>query len=274
MKMPMPLSASRTRTRNQTAAMLLYVQNGKVVVKPPTPTLQQSRSFLTPNISFRRLRTIVSLSFLLMILLALFMQQALATGTLQRLGGLNFFSYAQFTSTDIQTVAHSASAVNASHELVRISQLDPMQYNSSSEFNTWAYSACSAASMTEVFDAWGRHLRITDVLSIESQIGAITPALGLLDPSGIQQTAAQFGFKTNWSNSWTLDAVIQTADSGKPVIVSFPPDRYDGGHILVVTGGDSNNVYLADTSLWNRHSLTHDQFLNWWEGFAAVVTPA
>ena len=277
MKMPVSLSASRPQ--NQTTSMLLYVQDGMVVVNPK-PTLQTSKQTnvaLTPtsNFSYRRMRTIVSLSFLLMILLALFVQQGLASGTLQRLGsGLSFFSYAQFTSTDIQAAPHTIPNMNASQQLLRISQLDPAQYNSSSEYNTWAYSACSAASMTEVFDAWGRHFRITDVLTVESRIGAITPDLGLLDPSGIQLTASQFGFKTNWGNSWSLDAVINTANSGKPVIVSFPPDRYDGGHILVVTGGDSNYVYLADTSLWNRHSLTRDQFLNWWEGFAAVVTPA
>jgi predicted double-glycine peptidase len=67
--------------------------------------------------------------------------------------------------------------------------------------------------------------------------------------------------------------VINTANTGKPVIVSFPPDRYAGGHLLVVTGGDSNNVYLADSSLWNRRVLTRGQFLQWWAGYAAVVTP-
>lgn len=278
MKMPVSLSASGPQ--DQTSSMLLYIQDGTVVVNPKrTPqtlkTPKPTDVAPAPHFSYRRMRTIVSLSFLLMILLALFVQQGLATGTLQRLGsGFSFFSYAQFTSTDIQAAAHTAPNINASQQLVRISQLDPAQYNSSSEFNTWAYSACSAASMTEVFDAWGRHFRITDVLTVEAHIGAITPDLGLLDPSGVQQTAAQFGFKTIWGNNWSLDAVINTANSGKPVIVSFPPDRYAGGHILVVTGGDSTYVYLADTSLWNRHSLSRDQFLNWWEGFAAVVTPA
>ena len=156
---------------------------------------------------------------------------------------------------------------------MRISQLDPAQYSSSAEWNTWAYSACSTAAMTEVFDAYGRSFRITDVLAVEAQIGAITPQMGLLDPSGIQQTAAQFGFKTNWGNSWSLEQVINSANLGKPVIVGFPPDRYAGGHLLVVIGGDSTNVYLADSSLWNRRALTHGQFLQWWAGYAAVVTP-
>jgi len=127
--------------------------------------------------------------------------------------------------------------------------------------------------MTEVFNAYGHGYRVTDILKVEAQIGEITPAQGLLRPEGINNTAAQFGFKTTWSNAWTLDQVIETANHGNPVIVSFPPDRYDGGHILVVTGGNSTSVFLADTSLWNRHALSRAQFLQWWEGFAAVVTP-
>lgn len=274
MKMPVSLSASRPQ--DQTTSMLLYIQDGTVVVNPKltSQTAKQTCVSPTPHFSYRRMRSIVSISFLLMILLALFVQQGLATGTLQRIGSsLSLFGATQ-TSTDIQTAAHIAPSVNASKNLVRISQLDPAQYNSSSEYNTWAYSACSAAALTEIFNAYGRHYRVTDVLTVEARIGAISPDLGLLDPSGIQQTAAQFGFKTTWSNSWTFDAVSNTANSGKPVIVSFPPDRYAGGHILDVIGVDSTYVYLADTSLWNRRAITRSQFLYWWEGFAAVVTPA
>jgi predicted double-glycine peptidase len=70
-----------------------------------------------------------------------------------------------------------------------------------------------------------------------------------------------------------IEQIINAANHGNPVIVSFTPDRYAGGHILVVTDGNSDAVFLADTSIWNRHSLTYVQFLQWWEGFAAVVTP-
>ncbi len=165
------------------------------------------------------------------------------------------------------------SNFDASQKLVRLSQLDPAQYNSTQEFQSWAYSACSTASMTEVFDSYGRHYRITDVLKVESQIGEITPQLGLLEDIGIQRTATRFGFNTQWGHNLSLDQIIAVANSGKPVIVSFPPDRYAGGHLLVVTGGNSNFVKLADSSLWNRKTLSRAQFLNWWEGFYAIVTP-
>jgi Peptidase_C39 like family len=161
----------------------------------------------------------------------------------------------------------------AAQNLVRLSQLDPAQYTSSQEYNLWAYSACSTAAMTEVMNAYGRHYKIAEVLQVEARIKEITPAQGLLEDIGIQRTAAQFGFQTTWGHNLSLDQIINIANQGRPVIVSFPPDRYAGGHLLVVTGGDSNHVYLADSSLWNRHSLTRAQFLNWWEGFYAIMTP-
>lgn len=164
-------------------------------------------------------------------------------------------------------------ASTASQKLVRISQLSPAQYNSTQEFNLWAYSACSAAAMTEVINSYGHDYRVTDILKVESQIGEITPQLGLLEDAGVARTASYFGFTTIWGHQFSLNQIIAIANKGRPVIVSWPPDRYAGGHLVVVIGGDSNNVYIADSSLYDRHSLTHAQFLNWWGGFAAVLVP-
>jgi len=247
----------------------LQPQNGMVIsVEKP---VHQTTFSLSPSWYTRR-RTLVSLGLLLMVMLTLFIQSGLADGVLRKLSiSINLLSDT-FQASDLSTAAHLGQ-LNASQQLVRISQLDPAQYNSPEEYNTWAYSACSAASMTEVFNAYGHHYRVTDILNVEAQIGEITPAFGLLRPEGVEHTAAQFGFKTTWGNAWSLEQVIETANRGNPVIVSFPPDRYDGGHILVVTGGNGTTVYLADTSGWNRHSLSSAQFLQWWEGFAAVLTP-
>jgi surface antigen len=173
---------------------------------------------------------------------------------------------------------------NASARLVRISQLDPAQYGppSPGEFNTWAYSACSAASMTEVLDAYGGHYRIHDVLSVEAQLKDITPQGGLLSEGGIADTVAhltQSGFQTTWGHSLSLDQIIADANAGTPVIVSFPPDRYAGGHLLVVRGGDAQSVLVADSSAWNRTAIGRAQFTSWWVGggqtlgFSAIVTP-
>jgi hypothetical protein len=186
-----------------------------------------------------------------------------------------FYGNSPSTSQSSQNTPqfNATQRFNATQNLVRLSQVDPAQYASNEEFTTWAYSACSTAAMTEVFNAYGHHYRVTDVLKVEAQLGEITPQLGLLEEVGIQRTAAQFGFKTTWGHNLSLDQIIDIANHGRPVIVSFPPDRYAGGHLLVVTGGNSSVVNLADSSLWNRHSLSHTQFLNWWEGFYAIVTP-
>lgn len=162
----------------------------------------------------------------------------------------------------------------ASQRLERLGQLDPVEYGSMQEYNTWAYSACSAASMTEVINSYGHKYRITDILTVESRIHEITPQLGLLEESGIQHTGAQFGFKTTWGHNLSLDQVIATANKGTPVIVSFPPARYAGGHILVVRGGDANNVYLADSSRLNWMQVSRQRFLQLWAGFFAIMTPA
>ena len=127
--------------------------------------------------------------------------------------------------------------------------------------------------MTEVINAYGHHFRIADILKVESSLREITPALGLLEDVGIQRTAARFGFKTTWGYKLSLDQIIAIANKGHPVIVSFPPGRYPEGHLVVVTGGNSSAVHIADSSLFNRHTLTHAQFMVWWGGFSAVVTP-
>jgi len=82
-----------------------------------------------------------------------------------------------------------------------------------------------------------------------------------------------FGFHTSWGYSRTLDQSVQLANQGTPVIVSFPPWLYDGGHLVVVTGGTGDEVLLADSSSWNRHALSRQQFQHWWAGFSAVVIP-
>ncbi len=206
-------------------------------------------------------------------LLGLYMLRSLLPGA-----GLSAMGWSGNLSTSTSSSSTNSSTpiqahYQASQALVRLGQVDPAQYNSTQDFNTWAYSACSTAAMTEVINAYGHHYRIADILKVEAQIGAITPSQGLLDGSGIQQTVAHFGFKTTYMQNETLNDVINVANEGTPVIVGFPPDRYAGGHLLVVTGGNANYVYLADSSLYNRHSLTHAQFINWWEGFAAIVTP-
>lgn len=218
----------------------------------------------------------ITLILLSVFLLCIFLLKTILPST-SLVGAMSWLDSPSTTSSQSTSQQNSPAQqypyIGASRALVRLSQLDPGQYNSSADFNTWAYSACSAAAMTEVINSYGHNYRVTDILKVESQIGEITPQLGLLEDIGIQRTAARFNFQTAWGHSLSLDKVIDIGNHGHPVIVSFPPDRYAGGHLLVVIGGNSNSVYLADSSLYNRRSLTRAQFLNWWEGFSAILSP-
>ncbi len=173
-------------------------------------------------------------------------------------------------SPSLMTTANDGAYI---HQLVRISQLDPEQYRSTAEYQTWAYSTCSTAAMTEVMNSYGHTYRLTDVLAVESSMGAITPSLGLMQEDGIARTVARFGFQTTSGHQFTLDQIIDLANQGTPVIVGLPPQRYPGGHLLVVTSGNQSTVYVADSSIWNAHSFTRSRFLHYWGGFAAVVKP-
>jgi hypothetical protein len=179
------------------------------------------------------------------------------------------------SAPDATATAQSATSphYDATSKLVRISQLDPAQYYSQRQYQTWAYSACSAAAMTVVINAYGHHYRIADILQVESAIGEITPQEGLLEEVGIARTAARFSFDTTWGHNLSLDQVIAIANGGRPVIVSFPPDRFPGGHLLVVRGGSSSTVYLTDSSRLDYTSMTRSRFLSLWGGFYAVLTP-
>lgn len=161
----------------------------------------------------------------------------------------------------------------ASRALTRISQVDPAQYASMDEYNAWWPSACSAAAMTAVINAYGHHYRLTDILKVETGVGEITPAEGLLEPVGIDRTVAQFGFQTTWLKNPSLDDVITIANHGRPIIVNFPPNRWAGGHLLVVIGGNNDYVFLADSSRLNMQAMARNTFMKYWVGFAVVATP-
>jgi hypothetical protein len=175
--------------------------------------------------------------------------------------------------TDTNSKLSIDNGVAVSDKLVRIAQMDRSQYDSDDEYNTWAASACSATSMTEVINAYGHNYRITDILKVESSIDEISPDLGLLEPQGIAKTVDKFGFKTiSFSNS-SLDSLISIGNQGRPIIVGFPPYKWTGGHLLVLKGGDDDSVFLADSSQFNMKTISRQKFLSYWGGFAEVVMP-
>lgn len=177
--------------------------------------------------------------------------------------------------TGTQFVSSTLPRTTASQAITRVNQLDPGQYESTAQYDTWAYSTCSAAAMTAVINAYGHDYRVADILNVEAAQKQITPELGLLyGASSVAHTVASFGFKAVALNSTSLDSVLTTANSGTPVIVGFmDPVEFPTGHILVVKGGSGDTVDLVDSSRLDLKSLTRERFLHYYDGFAVLVTP-
>lgn len=255
---------------------ILHMQEGVVVgIEEP------DRGFMLPGTWYRRRRVLVSLGFIMMILLTLMMQGNLAEGPLQRLTqrpleglaqGLGF-SFLRKTDTHVQQTVHT-TVQTASMRVVRIDSAARNQYYSDYQWQVWSYSSCSGIAMATVMDAYGRHLIAADVLQRELNLGVWNVQLGLLREDGIALTASTYGFNTAWGHTYSLQDIIKISNGGAPVIVSVRNAiYYPGGHIFVIRGGDSQYVYIADSSPQDFQRMTIPTFLAMWQGFSAILTP-
>jgi hypothetical protein len=234
------------------------------VQKPTSPFI-----FSLSTSWYRRRRMIVSVGFLLMLLLALFLQSGLADGALQGISySFGLLNFTQHTSAfDLSTASRPLNGT-ASIRIVRVDSGDRRQYYTDYQWRVWAYSSCSGISMEEVMNAYGRHLIAADVLQVEANLGVWNVYEGLTGgEAGIAATANYYGFKAVPNPPRTLQDLINVTNRGFPVIVGIP------GHILVVRGGDSNYVYLVDSAPANRTVLTHQQFLDLWDNFSVELVP-
>ncbi len=254
---------SRSPERQVTA--VLQLQDGTVVglEKPDSPFhISLSTSW------YRRRRTIVSIGLLVMLLLTLFLQSGLADGALQSLRrGMALLNLAQHTSAfDLST--SSILDGTASSRIVRVDSAERGQYYSDYQWHVWSYSSCSGISMEEVMNAYGRHLIAADVLQVEADLGVWDTYNGLTGgEAGIAEAASYFGFRAIPNPPRTVPDLINVANKGFPVIVGVP------GHILVVRGGDSNNVFLVDSAPADRIIMSRQQFANWWDNFSVELVP-
>ncbi|GHO56715.1 cysteine peptidase family C39 domain-containing protein [Ktedonobacter robiniae] len=191
-----------------------------------------------------------------------------------------FWGYVRATPS-AQTHAQSPSATvtqadihpaEESRHLIRVNQWDVSQYANQQEYDDWHLSTCSSAALTVVINYYtGQAYRLTDILHAQLAVKAISAQLGLLDEDGITRTAARFGLGTATSHVRTLDELIALAQQGEPSIVSFPPPAFDGGHIIVLAGGDTQNVRLVDSSRLNIQIMDRATFLKDWRGFSAIL---
>jgi hypothetical protein len=245
---------------------VLQSQNGTGVgvQKPISPFI-----CALPASWYQRRRMIVSVGFMFMLLLGLFLQSGLADGALEDISrGFGLFNFTQHTSAfDLSTASLPLNGT-ASSRIVRVDSGDRRQYYTDYQWQVWAYSSCSGISMEEVMNAYGRHLIAADVLQVEANLGVWNIYEGLTGgEAGIAKAANYFGFKAVPNPPRTLQDLINVTNRGFPVIVGIP------GHILVVRGGDSNYVYLVDSAPANRTILTHQQFLNLWDNFSVELVP-
>jgi hypothetical protein len=171
--------------------------------------------------------------------------------------------------TQVQLKQQSPT-INASQRISVHHQSNRAEYNNDKpEWQLWSYSACSGCAMAALMDAYGaqrngKPLNCGDVLEVEYNIGVYDPGTsptqnrGLLPPGqlGLAKTAAQFGFASDFSKHVSLDDLINLANAGTPSIISIPT------HVMIITGGDSSHVMLADSGGLHLTTVTRDQFLN------------
>ena len=243
--------------------MILHMHEGVVVgVEKPQPT----PAFTLSSSWYGRHCTLVSVSFLMMLFLALFLQSGLADGAMQNLSkSFNVTSY--FQSSDIKAVAHPLP-FTASVRIVRVDSAVRDQYFTDYQWQVWSYASCSGISLEEVMNAYGRHFIAAYVLQVEQNLGVWDTYDGLVggEPA-MKKVANYFGFKVSPNPPRTLKDLIYTANKGFPVIVGMP------GHIFVVRGGDSNVVYVVDSAPADRTVLTYQEFTSIWNGFSVLITP-
>ncbi|HYB02775.1 MAG TPA: hypothetical protein VED37_21285 [Ktedonobacteraceae bacterium] len=258
---------SQFKTPTLQVTAVLPFQNRQVadLGKPETPF-----HVSLPTSWYRRRRTVVSFGLLLMLLLTLFAQSGLGTGALQGLKlGISLLDFTHHTSVlDLSTSSLPLDGT-ASSRIIRIDSALRSQYYTAYQWNVWSWSSCSGISMEEVMNAYGRHLIAADVLQEEQNLGVWDTYDGLTGgEEGIAKTASYFGFRAVPNPPRTIDDLIAVANKGFPVIVGVP------GHILVVKGGDSNNVYLVDSAPADRTIMSRVQFAGWWDNFSVELLPA
>lgn len=202
------------------------------------------------------------------LLMVVMLYYALSSGV--QLAGGSAFPLAPFP-----WASSSGSATAASFPPLRMdgkvaSRVQPMTqmrrldlYDSRAQFDQWAGSACSAASLAEILTAYGLpHMTIGRMIR---EMGPdISSQWGLLTYSAFNKVVAKYGLRADVyleNNPLTYKQMLYLTNTlGIPVTVNMRATtgyyRYlSGGHILVMTGGDSKTIRLADSSLYYMKSL-------------------
>ncbi len=233
-----------------------------------------------------RLQIVLGIGLILFSLLVI-MRGALVSNQFLR---LQFLPPSQINQTDQGSALSLLFPVQKiSRSVAAFSQADKTQYNNENpQWSQWSYSACSGCAMAALMDAYGANLNgkplnCGDVLEAEYRLSVYNPinSWGLQRgvPDELAKTAAQFGFTGYSTQKLSLDDLITLANAGTPSIVRIP------SHIMILTGGDSQHVFLADSGGLHLSQVTRTQFLHglpgsklyagqaWMAGWYIILTP-
>jgi predicted double-glycine peptidase len=142
-------------------------------------------------------------------------------------------------------------------------------YDSVDQFNQWWGSACSAAVLAEILNAYG--VPNATIGKMIDELGPdISTQWGLETYDGFNKVAQMHGFRADIYVDRHLtyhQMQYLTNTLGLPVIVNVRATTgyyhyLSGGHFLVMTGGDGNSIRLVDSSLYYIKSLPLGTF-NW-----------
>ncbi len=163
-------------------------------------------------------------------------------------------------------------------------------YDSPAQHDTWWDSVCSAAAFTEVARAWGiSNVTLGQVLDrlLAHNPPYITVSGGLMSQDGWEWMAQAYHLQAQvaW-HTFTFDSLVQrVVTTGIPIIIGMDGGNpnYPWGHFVVVTGGDSTQAQIVDSSLWQMQSLPRSFFTGptsgiinepiWWTGETVILTP-
>lgn len=183
------------------------------------------------------------------------------------------------------TTTGSTAAIAVASMVTPETQIErPDLYDSYTQFLNWKGAACSAAALSEILTAWGvQNANIGKVIDTMNSGSApnISPNLGLLRSTGFQYAADKFGYRADLGTNFSLtygQILYLTNVLGVPVIINVRISWgyyhfFDGGHFLVVTGGDSQGVKIVDSSTYYIHYLQKDVLYSMFTGVTAVVVP-
>ncbi len=146
-----------------------------------------------------------------------------------------------------QIVGQVNPATGVSLSFPAISQRDKLQYQNEAEWRQWSASACSASAVASVLNGFGKNVKVTDVLNLMRDEGAISSSGGLFRYGVFNSIGAKYGLKVRYSESKDLDqhfdSIMNALQKGYPVVINIQDNTYfPNGHFIVAVRSNADNT--------------------------------